>query len=251
MFVWTYFDLPRSTALYSRYNYGDHYQIRGRYKCKVSNKNVRWMQYLIAVAELLVIFVGIGLVRKNATIKQGEFNDSRPVALAIYNGLFSQIIPMMMELNFIATDDKVINDLIESLSWWWTVTVFLLSYLTPKLLESTYEVMSKLSNRFSSNHFSEKRNGLEANDTNKLIHNGIVSSSDKSIENGKKENISSETIEIPRTNPMKQSRRNRNKSQKKAFIKKIRPLPSVTMLSHTLFSLGRPASGVLKLYILF
>jgi hypothetical protein len=215
LFTWTYFNLPRPTALYSRYNYGDHYQIRGRYKCKMSNKNLRWMQYLIVVLELCIILFGIGLVRKNSTIKSGDFNDSRPVALSIYNGLFSQIIPMMMELNFIATDDKVINDLIESLSWWWAVTIFLLSYLTPKLLESTYEVItkiSKLSRRFSSRHLDIdlKQGRQEADDSNAFIHDGIVSSSDRSIENGKMEHISSKTVELQVNNAIKKNRKNRN-----------------------------------------
>ena len=214
--IWTILSPIRSTVRYSRFNIVENdYQIRGRYKCKDTKKQYRWMQTIIVAVEVLILLYGIFLVRENSTVTQGAFNDSKPVALALYNGFITLMIPTFLEYDIIKADDKVLGDLIEVLAFWWTVTIFIMSYLTPKLLAAIHEVFVKTVSKISSHKArSTYRNGTNVSastgnhsiprgtgnnsftDGNRLVTRGTANSSDSIVEinNIPKKNL--ESIEL-------------------------------------------------------
>ena len=155
------------------------------------------------------------MVRENSTVTQGAFNDSKPVALALYNGFITLMIPTFLEYDIIKADDKVLGDLIEVLAFWWTVTIFIMSYLTPKLLAAIHEVIANTVSKISSQKArSTYRNGTNVSastgnhsiprgtgnnsftDGNRLVTRGTANSSDSIVEinNIPKKNL--ESIEL-------------------------------------------------------
>ena len=157
------------------------------------------MQTIIVAVEVLILH-GIFWF-ENSTVTQGAFNDSKPVALALYNGFITLMIPTFLEYDIIKADDKVLGDLIEVLAFWWTVTIFIMSYLTPKLLAAIHEVFAKTVSKISSHKArSTYRNGTNGSastgnhsiprgtgnnsftDGNRLVTRGTANSSDSIVE---------------------------------------------------------------------
>eukprot|EP00943_MAST-04B_sp_MAST-4B-sp1_P000379 g379.t1 len=141
--VWTIVQWEKSTKpkrLFSSFVENGETIFLYRSSCEVFDDitmeaRVDYFSLAIGSVEILFVIWGVILAIRNGGVEKKEYDNSKAIAFAMYNGMFSLIIPILLHFELIkfAGDGSTV-DLWSVMALWWIITVLIVFYYFPKVV---------------------------------------------------------------------------------------------------------------------
>ena len=159
LLIWTIADPVVPTIRYSRYtnatddiNTKATYELRYRYECEARSvielqgenveNNLLWFPRIINACIGYLLLYGFSIAQTNSFVDMKNFNDALPIAAAIWNCILSFILPSLTFFGVVTFKEGAAMRLaIYAISYWWSVTFFIVVYFEPKIIEAIHEKM--------------------------------------------------------------------------------------------------------------
>lgn len=157
LLIWTIADPAAPTIRYSRYtnatddiNTKATYKLHYRYECEARSvielqgenveNNLLWFPIIMNACIGYLLLYGFSIAQTNSFVNMKKLNDALPIAAAIWNCMLSFILPSLAFFGIVTFKEGAAMRLaIYAISYWWSVTFFIVVYFEPKIIEAIHE----------------------------------------------------------------------------------------------------------------